>query len=136
MSHATAPARGAEATALAAEGHDHIIAALLAPDMHAPVLEAATAQVGAEFTGDEGGESVAAALVRGPGQEGLKMALEGAVQDGVLGAVALIGRRGTEPRHVRAGCSQRAWGRSEKEGNRKGLRRSSGCLTVWHCPPQ
>ena len=127
MSHATAPARGAEATALAAEGHDHIIAALLAPDMHAPVLEAATAQVGAEFTGDEGGESVAAALVRGPGQEGLKMALEGAVQDSVLRSVALIGRRGTEPGHARAGCSQRAWGRTaEKDDAERTSRRSSG----------
>ena len=95
--------------------------------MHAPVLEAATAQVGAEFTGDEGGESVAAALVRGPGQEGLKMALEGAVQDGVLGAVALIGRRGTEPRHVRAGCSRGAWGRTaEKDDAERTSRRSSG----------
>src|SRR5262245_54661346 len=118
FAHTAAPARGAEATPLAAEGHDHVISALLASDVHAPVLGAATAQVGAEFTDDEGGESVAAALVRGLGQEGLKMAFEGAVQDGVLGAVALIGRRGTEPRHVRAGCSQRAWGRSEKEGNR------------------
>jgi hypothetical protein len=122
MSHAAAPAGGAEATPLAAERHDHFISAVLAPDVHAPVLEPATAQVGAEFAGDEGGEPVAAALVGGPGQEGFEMALEGAVKDGVLGSVALIGRRGTGPRHVRAGCSQSAWVRSEKEDNRKGLR--------------
>jgi hypothetical protein len=47
---------------------------LLAPDVQAPVFEAAAAQVGAELAGDEGGEAVAAALVGGR-QEGLKMAL-------------------------------------------------------------
>ena len=52
--------------------------------MHAPVREQATAQIGAEFAGDEGGEPVAAALVGGQGQEDLGMALEGAVKDGVL----------------------------------------------------
>jgi hypothetical protein len=55
-----------------------------------PVLEAATAQVGAELPGDEGGEPVAAALVGSAGQEGLEMALEGAVEDRVFGAMALI----------------------------------------------
>jgi hypothetical protein len=109
------------------KGYDHIIAALLAPDMHAPVFEAATAQVGAEFAGDEGGEAVAAALIGSPGQEGLEVAIEGAIEDGVLGVMALIGRRGTEPGHARAGCSQRAWGRTaEKTDAERTSRRSSG----------
>jgi hypothetical protein len=57
--------------------------------MQAAVFQPATAQVGAEFAGDEGGEPVAAALV---GQEGLEMALKGAVEDGVLGPMALVAR--------------------------------------------
>jgi hypothetical protein len=81
FAHAAPPARGAEATPFAAEGHDHLISALLAPDMHAPVLEPAAAQVGAELAGDEGGEPIAAALIGSAGQEGLEMALEGAVED-------------------------------------------------------
>jgi len=65
--------------------------------MHAPVLEPATAQVGAELAGDEGGEPFAAVLVGSAGQEGPEMALEGAVEDRVLGSMALI-----------------AWGRADK----------------------
>ena len=72
LAHAATPARGAEAPAFAAEGHDHLIAALLAPDVHAAVFDPATAQVGAEFAGDEGGQPVAAALVGSAGQEGLE----------------------------------------------------------------
>ena len=100
FAHPAAPARGAEAPALATAGHDHLIAAPLALDVHAAVLEPATAQIGAQFPGDEGGEPVAAALVGSAGQEGLDTALEGAVEDGVLGPMALITRgadQGHEP---------------------------------------
>lgn len=98
-------------------------------------LTKAELQVGAEFEGDEGGEPVvAAALVGGPGQKGLQMALKGAVKHGVLGSVALIGGRGIEPATSVSGAA-RVPG-SEKENNRKGLRRSSGYRTAWHCPPQ
>jgi hypothetical protein len=67
--------------------------------MHATVFEPAAAQVGAELAGDEGGEPVAAALVGGAGQEGLEMALEGAVEDRVLGSMALIARGRTDQGH-------------------------------------
>jgi len=69
------------------------------------VLEAATAQGGAEFAGDEGGEPVAAALVGGAGQEGLEMALEGAVEDGVFGAMALIARGRADQSHEPGPCA-------------------------------
>ena len=54
-----------------AQHHDHFNSALLALDVHGTVLEPATAQVGAEFAGDEGGEPFAAALVGSAGQEGI-----------------------------------------------------------------
>jgi hypothetical protein len=92
LAHPAAPARGAEAPALAAERYDHLISAPLARDVHAAVLEPTTAQVGAELAGDEGGKSFAAPLLRGAGQQGLEMALQGAVEDRVLWAVALIAR--------------------------------------------
>jgi hypothetical protein len=60
---------------LQSERHEHLIAALLAPDVQAAVFEPATAQVGAEFAGDEGGEPVAAALVGRAGQEGLVVSI-------------------------------------------------------------
>ena len=68
--------------------------------MHALVLEPATAQVGAEFAGDEGGEPVATALDGGAGQESLEMGFEGAVEDGVLGSMALIARGRADQGHA------------------------------------
>jgi hypothetical protein len=73
----------------------------------APVLQPPAPQVGPELAGPEGRQ--AAPLVPdGAREEGVEMRLEGAVEDGALRLAAPIGRRGTEPGHARAGCSQGA----------------------------
>jgi hypothetical protein len=103
LAHPAAPARGAEAAALAAERHDQLISAPLALDVHAAVLGPTTAQVGAQLAGDKGGKSFAAPLLGGAGKKGLEMALEGAVEgaveDRVLWSVALIARGRAGPGH-------------------------------------
>jgi hypothetical protein len=61
FAHAAGPARGAEAPAFAAESNDHFISALLAPDMHATVLEPATAQGETDYASDyrgTGGQAI------------------------------------------------------------------------------
>lgn len=73
--------------------------------MHAIVLEPATAQVGAELACDKGGEPFAAALFGSAGQEGLEMTLEGAVEDRVLGSMALIARGRADQSHEPDPCA-------------------------------
>jgi hypothetical protein len=105
----------------------HVLVALLAPDVQATVFEATAAQVGAEFAGDEGGEPVAAALVGSPGQEGLEVAIEGAIEDGALGgdgADRSAGHRaGPRPRRVQPASRGEDCGEGQRGAT---SRRSSG----------
>jgi hypothetical protein len=135
LAPAAGAAGGAEAAAFTAEGHDHLIAALLTSDMDAAMLEAATTQVGAELAGDESREPMAAVLVGGTGQEGVEMGLEGAVEDGVLRSMALIaGGRGEDGHEPAPGAAAMPGGRrvGEREksrgvGPRPGLRSAAEC---------
>ena len=108
--HAPAATGGAEAPALAREGHDRVVLTARAAQVEATVVEDAAAQVGAQLAGDEGGQP-GAAVLGGGGQEAIQMGLEGPVEDRALGLAALIGGRRAGGGDAGLGCSEGAWRR-------------------------
>jgi hypothetical protein len=74
LHHAAGVARGADAAALAGEGHQPLGGARVAADAGEPVGEDAAAQVGAEVVLDPARYAVAVGVGRGAvGEEGLEV---------------------------------------------------------------
>jgi hypothetical protein len=85
VGHAAPAARGAEAAALAREGDEAIVAAVVAVQAQEAEGEDATAQEGAELLLDEAGHGMPAfARLR---EEGLEVLANRPVEEGLLGAV-------------------------------------------------
>jgi hypothetical protein len=121
--HAAAPARGAEPTPFARERHDHLLRASGAAHVEAPVLQKPAAQVGPELAGHEGRHPRPRHPARGRSRD----APGGCGRGRSPRVAALIGRRGTEPRHARAVCSQGAReGIAEKDDEERTSRVSAG----------
>ena len=77
LRHAPGVAGGAGPTALAGEGDQALMAAVVAPGAGEPVRENAAMEVGPEVPLDPGGDAVTQRVaLSGPGQEGLEAMLD------------------------------------------------------------
>ncbi len=89
VGHAAAAAGGAEATALAGECHQPILAAGIAANAYEAMLEQAARKVGAELTRDEAGHGVIALSC--PREKRLELFADDGVEDGLLGPASRVG---------------------------------------------
>jgi hypothetical protein len=87
VGHAPAEAGGAETAPLAGEGDDPIAAAGVAVDAEKTVGEEAALEEAAELALDESRQGTVARA----GQEALEFRLHDAVENGLLGTMALVG---------------------------------------------
>ena len=114
VGHAPAAARGAEATPLAGEGHQAIVAAGIAVEPQKAVGQDPAAKVGAKLLLDEAGYGLI--LLAGAHEERLELLADDAVQAGLFRPVSFVGRcaagreeaRGRGVGGVRAGHLRRA----------------------------
>jgi len=93
LRHASRPARGAKATALATERHELVVAAVGAAQAQKGVCQDATLQERVEPVFDELRQAGTVRLF-GLGEEALGVLLHQAVQRGLLGSVAHVVDRG------------------------------------------
>ncbi len=93
LRHAPGPARGSKATALAAEGQQLVVAAILAAQAQEAVGQDAAFEEGVELVFDELRQPGTGALF-GLGEERRGMLLHQAVQRGLLGAATRAVDRG------------------------------------------
>jgi hypothetical protein len=81
LAHAPGVAGGADAAALAGEGHETLGGAVVAPDAGEAVGQDAAAKVGAEVLRDPARHTLAPWVgLGGPGQEGLEVVLDDGVE--------------------------------------------------------
>ena len=90
LGHAPGVARGADAAALAGEGHEEIVAALATACAGEAIGQDAALQVASEFALHIAGYRVPIAVAR-PCEVGLQVLLDEAVEDGLLGAATGVG---------------------------------------------
>ena len=91
VDHAALGTRGADASAFAAEGHEHLEAALGTSNASEALSEDSAVEVGAEFPGDVRGQAVSV-LVRlpdGPG-EIVQISGDAAIEQGLFGLASLV----------------------------------------------